>query len=204
VACWSADHNAIIAIALFGLLAWCVAVPTFLTFRLGTLGIKRYSQENQRVFGFYIAGFDPRFWMWNLVVKRGDIALVMVITYTSLARTDRDKLLILPLVSGVILALTCSAKPYSDEQGELLDSLEKRLQWSRFILFSSIASLMTVSLPPSVAVTVFAFITSVLLFQIGYVCVHFLYQYLRDEDEKDKPLDLGWTTFFFARFLQDS
>ena len=184
MACWSADHYVISGIALFGLLAWCVAVPAFLAFRLWMLGIKRYTQENQRMFGFYIAGFDPRFWMWNLVVKRGDIALVMVITYTSLVRIDRDKLLILPLISGVVLALTCSVKPYSDEQGELLDSLEKRLQWSRFILFSSIASLLTASLSPSVAKTVFAFIVSVLLYQIGYVCVHFLSQYVRDEGEK--------------------
>ena len=83
-----------------------------------------------------------RFRYWELVIKRIDIGVMLVVASTSIASDDRLKLLLFALISGMQLAVTAWLKPYGNSQAEVLDFLEFVLLTSRFVLFTTVAILL--------------------------------------------------------------
>ena len=86
-------------IASIGLVVWCIGVPLLLFLRIYKLK-DRQNPENGRRYGFFIEGYEPGFWYWDIIVKRFDIALMNLVTYTSLADDEKAKLLLFPFISG--------------------------------------------------------------------------------------------------------
>ena len=99
VECWSSEHAALAGISILGLAIWCVGLPLALFTRILMLR-DRQDPNSYRTYGYFIQGLEPRFWYWDLAVKRADIGLMLLVAYTSLADDDKAKLLLFPLISG--------------------------------------------------------------------------------------------------------
>eukprot|EP00439_Symbiodinium_sp_Y106_P016148 s1282_g2.t1 len=136
VECWSlreetGDHLPIAYIAIIGLSVWCIGIPLLLYLAIWRLK-DRNTQENYRTwrflsqltYGYFIDGFEPAYWWWDILIKRGDVAIMMLVTYTSVADDEKAKLLIYPFISGGHLAITAWCRPFLNNQAEILDFLE--------------------------------------------------------------------------------
>ena len=194
VVCWSSDHFVLAILAISGLGVWCIGVPVFLFFRLYVLK-DRQSPENFRKYGFFIQGFEPQYWWWDIIVKRLDILIMNLVTYTSIATEEKAKLLTFPIISGCALGLCAWCQPFTNTQAEILDFLEMCLLSFRFTLFSMIA-IMLIFNPSRNATWVLAGILVCLLACVcAYFAIHVLAQFLKgsaadmeeSEDEDGSP-----------------
>ena len=168
VVCWSFDHFELALIASIGLVVWCIGVPVLLFLRIYKLK-DRQNPENGRRYGFFIEGYEPGFWYWDIIVKRFDIALMNLVTFTSLADDEKAKLLLFPFISGAMLAIAAWCRPFTNDQAEILDFMEMCLLSFRFVLFSMIAVLLIFN--PSAEVTYV--IAGTLVLALGCICMYF-------------------------------
>ncbi|CAE7779863.1 lgals3bpa [Symbiodinium sp. CCMP2592] len=179
VVCWQEEHWTLFAIGVSGLVLWCFGIPLALFLRIWAL-TDRQEPENRRLFGYFIEGLEPRFWYWELVVKRLDIGLMLLIASTSVTTDDKAKLLLFALNSGIQLAVTAWLKPYSNSQAEILDFLECLLLGARFVLFTTVAVLL-IFFPP--AESMWAWSVSLLVMLVSvivYAVLHIIGQTLRN------------------------
>lgn len=190
VVCWSGDHFASLLIAIIGLVLWCVLVPLTLFWQIYRLK-DRQSAENLRKYGYFCEGYEPRYWWWDILVKRLDIGFMNVVTYTSIASDGKAKLLLFPFVSGCMLAIASWYQPFANTQAEILDFLEMCLLSFRFFMFSTIAVLLIFN-PAAESMWAIACILAILLATFcTYFGLHILVQFLRssakvdDSDESD-------------------
>eukprot|EP00438_Fugacium_kawagutii_P036169 Skav232956 [mRNA] locus=scaffold1735:10593:11072:- [translate_table: standard] len=124
-------------------------------------------------------------WWWDLVVKRADIALMMLVAYTSIIGDETAKIFVFAFISGVALCLTTWVKPYSNNQGEILDLLEMGLLTTRFVLYFGVAMLLIV-VPSPTAIRIFASSLLVMLCAISAVtALHILAQFLRIQSRQE-------------------
>ncbi|CAE7226101.1 Scube1 [Symbiodinium microadriaticum] len=192
VECWSSNHMPLATIAIIGLGCWCVGMPMLLIRVIWNL-TDRNSPENQRRFGYFINGFEPRYWWYDLVIRRLDIAAMMLVTYTSLTNDERAKLLSYPVISGAQMAYCSWIQPFQNSQAQILDFFEIGLAIFRFLLFSTVAVILILA-PSREATWVLAGSLAMLFTLIClYMALHILAQFLRDtlhkldeaeEDEK--------------------
>ena len=190
VVCWSGDHFASLLIAIIGLSLWCVLVPLTLFWQIYRLR-DRQSAENLRKYGYFCEGYEPRYWWWDILVKRIDIGFMNIVTYTSIASDGKAKLLLFPFVSGCMLAIASWYQPFANTQAEILDFLEMCLLSFRFFMFSTIAVLLIFN-PAAESMWAIACILAFLLATFcTYFGLHVLVQFLRssvkvdDSDESD-------------------
>ena len=178
VVCFSGDHLAMAFIAITGLLIWCVLVPLKLFQSIYQL-VDRQNTESFRRFGYFIEGYEPKFWWWDILVKRADIGLMNIVTYTSMASDEKAKLILYPVVSGTMLAIAAWYQPFANTQAAILDFIEMSLLSFRFFLFSMIALLLIFH--PSADMTfIFGGILVVLTATVCcYFGLHVLVQLLR-------------------------
>jgi len=190
--CWSSDHMPLAVIAIIGLSCWCVGMPLLLILVIYGLRDKN-SPENQRRFGYFINGFEPRFWWYDLVVRRLDIACMMLVTYTSLTDDQRAKLLSYPVISGAQMAICAWLQPFENSQAQILDFFEIGLAIFRFLLFSMVSVILILA-PRREATWILAgSLATLFTLMCCYLGLHILAQFLRDtshqldeaeEDEK--------------------
>ncbi|CAE7241672.1 UVR8 [Symbiodinium sp. CCMP2592] len=140
VECWTDAHFPSAWIALTGLVVWCLGIPLSLAVVLFRLD--RQSPETNRRFGYFTQGLERDYWWWDILMKRIDVGIMMVITFTSAVQDPAMKLLLFPVLSGVQAVLAAWVKPYANDQAEILDVLEVTLASVRFFLFSGVAALM--------------------------------------------------------------
>ncbi|CAE7032759.1 rngB [Symbiodinium sp. CCMP2592] len=149
VVCWSDEHFPSAVIAISGLIIWCLGIP--LTLALVLLRLKnRQAIDNSRRFGYFLQGLEHQYWWWDILVKRVDVGLMMLITYTSVVQEPASKLLIFPVLSGFQMGLAAWVKPYANDQAEILDVLEVVLIATRFLFFSLVAFLLILNPSPEV------------------------------------------------------
>ena len=196
VVCWSTDHVLVQLIAMLGLGLWCLGLPVLLF--LSLLRLKdRQSPDNFRKYGFFIQGFEPQFWWWDIIVKRLDVGLMNLVTYTSLVADEKAKLLLFPILSGFQLGLFSWCKPFTSAQGEILDILEMCLLIARFSLFSAISIILIFNPSTAVSWTLAAGLVLLLAGTCIFFGLHVVSQFLRgaaaDLQEEDKQKKtLGW------------
>eukprot|EP00438_Fugacium_kawagutii_P026998 Skav224004 [mRNA] locus=scaffold2619:51010:57912:- [translate_table: standard] len=185
VVCFSNDHLPTFLIAVIGLTIWCVGIPGCLFTVIYCLGKKRQELESRRKYGLFIRGLEPEMWWWDLVVKRADIALMMLVAYTSVIGDETAKIFVFAFISGVALCLTTWLKPYSNNQGEILDLLEMGLLTTRFVLYFGVA-MMLIVVPTPTAIRIFASSLLVMLCAISAVTVlHIIAQFLRIQSRQE-------------------
>ncbi|CAE7805594.1 unnamed protein product [Symbiodinium sp. CCMP2592] len=187
VICWSDDHMASARLAIVGLGLWCFGIPVTLAARLICLR-DRQAPENFRRYGFFFQGLEPRFWWWDLLVKRLDVAIMMLVTYTSFVLDPKAKLMLFPVLSGFQVFLAAWVRPYANDQAEILDVVEVTLSMIRFLLFSTVASLLILQPPANTTYPVAYMLFAVLLLACGYFTAHFAAQVLRDVAVDSSPV----------------
>merc|ERR1712232_1231195 len=97
---------------------------------------------------------------------------MMLITFTSVAEDAKAKLLLYPLFTGLMLAITAWCKPFDDRAGRLLDLVETLCLGTRFFMFSIFAVLLIFQTRDGVTfVFAYGLIISLVLF-----CIYFLLQ----------------------------
>ena len=107
VVCWSDEHFPSAALAVSGLVVWCVGIPLVLAAKLSLED--RTSPDKHRRYGFFFQGLEPQYWWWDILVKRADVGLMMLVTYTSVVREPEAKVLLFPLLSGLQALLAASS-----------------------------------------------------------------------------------------------
>ena len=143
---------------------------------------------------------SPRW--WDIIVKRVDIGIMNIITYTNLANDEKAKLLIFPFWSGVQLTLCAWCRPFTNSQAEILDFLEMCLLSFRFILFSMVAVMLIFNPSPEMTWVLAGFLAFLLAVVCGYFALHVAAQFLRtagkeedsDEEEEQRQVGLSPTT----------
>ncbi|CAE7203790.1 rngB, partial [Symbiodinium sp. CCMP2456] len=178
IVCWSDDHLVSARIAIAGLVVWCLGIPLTLAVRL-LLIPDRQSPENFRRFGFFFQGLEPKFWWWDLLVKRLDVALMMLLTYTSVVPDPKGKLMLFPALSGFQVYLAAWVKPYANDQAEILDVVEVTLSAIRFLLFFAVASLLILKPPAATTHAVAYSLLMIIVLACLYLFAHFTAQVLR-------------------------
>ncbi|CAE6964324.1 ANKRD50, partial [Symbiodinium sp. CCMP2456] len=106
--------------------------------------------------------------------------IMLLLTYTSVADDDKAKLLLYPIISGIVMALCSWCKPFLNDQAEILDSFEFGLAIFRFIFFGTVAVVLISN--PSVTVTfILAGMLAVVLTCVCvYLGMHVIAQFLRN------------------------
>ena len=112
-------------------------------------------------------------------MKRIDVGLVMLFTYTAVVPDPEAKLLLLPLLSGFQSITTAWLKPYANSQNQILDFVDVYLGTVRFILFSCIAALLILRPGERPTHALAACLLCMLLATITYLALHVLVQFLR-------------------------
>jgi len=183
--CWSRDHMLVAMITFAGLGVWCVGVPLLLFSRIWALN-DRQSPDNNRKYGFFIQGYEPQFWWWDIIVKRLDVLTMNLVTYTSLAADEKAKLLLFPILSGCQLGIFSWYKPFTEVQGGILDVLEMSLLITRFSLFSVVSIILIFS--PSTVVTMIlaGSLVALMALTCAYFGLHIVAQFLRGAAEDMK------------------
>ncbi|CAE7364328.1 ZEP, partial [Symbiodinium pilosum] len=125
VVCWGSEHEPLRQIAFWGLGVWCCGIPLALGLRIRCLKGEMNDAMNYRTYGYFTVGLEPDFWYWDLLIQRADVALMLFVAYTSISDHESAKLLLFPIISGLMLGATAWVKPYENEQGEMLDFLVK-------------------------------------------------------------------------------
>ena len=114
-----------------------------------------------------------------MLVKRIDVGLMMVFTYTAIVPDPEAKLLLFPVLSGIQVIATAWLKPFINTQAEVLDLLDVSLGTVRFIIFSSIAALLILSPREAATLTMAVLLLFLLLGAFAYLLVHIIAQFLR-------------------------
>ena len=181
VICLSDAHLPAFLIAITGLSVWCIGIPGWLFTVIYRLGTTRQELESRRRYGLFIRGLEPSMWWWDLSIKRADIALMMLVAYTSIVEDETAKLFVFAFLSGILLCITAWFKPYSSNQGEILDILETSLLTARFVLYFIIALLLIVfPSPMTIRLSAF-FVFGMLISVTGFAMLHIVAQILRKE-----------------------
>eukprot|EP00438_Fugacium_kawagutii_P024221 Skav223082 [mRNA] locus=scaffold419:250247:251663:+ [translate_table: standard] len=187
--CWTQDHFPVGLTCLIGLLVWCLGVPILIFFRIWALK-DRQSPDNNRKFGFFIQGYEPKFWWWDIIVKRLDVGVMKGLTYTSVVSDAKAKLLLFPIFSGFQLGLFTWFKPFHEAQGGILDVLEMCLLIVRFCLFSIVSIILIFNPPRTIAMVLAVLLVSLLGLTCAFFGLHVVAQFLRAaaaDIDKEKP-----------------
>ena len=182
IVCWEAPHLPAAGVAIGGLLVWCVGVPTVLAARLLFMP-DRHAPENYRRYGFFLQGYEQAYWWWDVIAKRVDVGLMMLIAYTSLVPTPEAKLLLYPIFSGIQLFLSAWIRPFTNQQAGLLDVLEMLLQMTRFLLFGAVAAMVILSPETTTAQLLAISLLIFVLAAVSYLLLQVVAQFLKDASE---------------------
>ena len=183
VICFSDDHLPSFLIAVLGLSLWCVGIPGSLFCIIYRLGRSRQELESCRKYGLFIRGLEPWMWWWDLLIKRADVALMMLVAYTSMVDDDTAKLFVFAFISAILLCLTTWFKPYANNQGQILDILETSLLTARFVLYFTVAILLILFPSPMTTWICALFVLLMLISVFVFALLHIIAQLLRHEQQ---------------------
>ena len=178
VVCWSSEHFPSAALAVAGLVVWCLGIPLVLAAKLSMED--RASPDKHRQFGYFYQGLELQYWWWDILVKRADVLLMMLVTYTSVVREPEAKVLLFPLLSGLQALLAAWVKPYANDQAQVLDVVEVMLSTIRFLLFGAVAAMLILNTDSFTTRIVAYILFLVLLLACVYFFAHLASQMLRD------------------------
>ncbi|CAE7209264.1 Svep1 [Symbiodinium natans] len=177
-------------LATAGLLLWCLGIPLTLMLRVLAITDRQAPHVLQR-YGYFMQGYEPKFWYWDLLVKRLDVALMMLFTYTAIVPDSEAKLLLFPVLSGIQVIATAWLKPFINNQAEILDMLEVVLGTVRFILFSSVSALLILQPGTGATYVIAVLVLLMLVVSFSFVSVHIMAQFLRHAAAQHPPTGTG-------------
>ena len=134
-------------------------------------------------------------WWWDLLIKRADIALMMLVAYTSMVDDETAKLFVFAFISAMLLCITTWSKPYSNNQGQILDILETSLLTARFVLYFMVAMLLILFPSPTTTRMCAYFVLVMLASVFAFALLHIFAQILRQQkhnlaEEEDEEAEV--------------
>ena len=71
---------------------WSFGILIVVCAIIWSLGPKRQTLEGLKKYGYFFQGLEPNYWWWEILVKRGDILVTTMVTYTNVVPDVRVKL----------------------------------------------------------------------------------------------------------------
>lgn len=142
VECWTSEvHYVISIIGIMGLVIWSVGIVTalFVYIRMKEKAGELQDPTLQYQFGYLLEGYEPRTWHWELLMKKMDLLMTAIITYTSLAPDTRAKVLLYAVLASMAITMQISYTPYDNRAINLLDHVENAGLAARFCVFWGVA-----------------------------------------------------------------
>lgn len=162
------NHVPVGVVALIGLSIWSV-VFLVVVFRVLKSG-KYLLQEKSfiRMYGYFYNGLEPNMYWWEVAVKKGDILMLYIITFTEMFHDPKAKLIMYLGCAGFFWAAHNMYHPYDDRQNKLADRLEDLALLTRFLTVFALQILIMVSQQP-LANTFLAI--AIVVLNIRYLCI---------------------------------
>jgi len=201
VLCSSEEHGEIMFFALLGLAIWSTGIIVGIFLMIYRLGDERQKVHNLLRYGYFYQGFEPDFWWWEIVVKRGDVLIMTLVTYTNFVPDQRAKLIWYTLQSGFVLAFHNYYKPMDERRAGLLDLAETLGLLVRFITFGLIAVLLIFNAGQVTAYVVACAIFAANLAYFGFMGLHIVSESMGNRFSKDEKSEESHTCDprYFAR-----
>eukprot|EP00929_Paragymnodinium_shiwhaense_P084375 TRINITY_DN45103_c0_g1_i1.p1 TRINITY_DN45103_c0_g1~~TRINITY_DN45103_c0_g1_i1.p1 ORF type:complete len:1512 (+),score=373.65 TRINITY_DN45103_c0_g1_i1:296-4831(+) len=136
--CYTGDHFWISALGILGLGIWSVGFVLALAYAIHESKPRITEPGTQRLFSFFIMGYEIRYCNWDVIVKRMDILCTILITFTNVAADVKAKLLCYAALAGVMLVLHADCKPFEDRKNRVLDRVEFAGLIVRFATFLAV------------------------------------------------------------------
>jgi len=159
---FSGDYGMLFLIGIGGLIAWSLGIVAGLYTVINNRELQ--SDFVQRTFGYLLEGYEPRSWWWEMIVKKIDLLVVAIITFTSLANDPRAKLLLYAFVALIAVMVQIAYSPYDNRQVNLLDRVENLGLFSRATLFCGVAFCLLLDSPSSGIFSVSFFVACLIIF----------------------------------------
>lgn len=176
--CYTGTHLIITTLSLIGLSIWSFGLLAFLSYQIRSKKKDMNKQDVQRRFSYFTTGYELDRAYWDILVKKSDNLLTIVITYTSIAVDVKAKLLCYAALAGAYLIVHVQYQPFDDRKNVLCDRIEFLGLVVRFMIFALFEVLMIFQLDLWMAAT---FATIVLLSSayflitiITHICCEFL------------------------------
>eukprot|EP00927_Polykrikos_kofoidii_P054016 TRINITY_DN48511_c0_g1_i1.p1 TRINITY_DN48511_c0_g1~~TRINITY_DN48511_c0_g1_i1.p1 ORF type:complete len:1190 (+),score=161.02 TRINITY_DN48511_c0_g1_i1:73-3570(+) len=130
-------HGLLVAISYCGLLLWSIGIIASFT-----LLMQRYDRQGmfvRRNFSYFLEGYELRSWWWETTVKKVDLFIVALITYSNIASDAATKLVSIALWTIFIMMVHSTHRPYDNREVNLLDRIESFALNVRVLVFVGIS-----------------------------------------------------------------
>jgi len=173
VICYEGVHQTLAVLAVIGLSVWGAAVLLLIT---GACSITKHhkglhSPQTQRLFGYLLHGLRPRFWYWELIVKRLDLLLCGIIAHTSIVPNKTSKVLVFCMLSTAALMAQIRYEPFDGRQARLMDSIERASLQARCFTYWAVVVLLIADADSGLAIfscLVVAVVNATFLLSLGF------------------------------------
>lgn len=134
--CYTGSHFIITLISVCGLGSWSVGLLVYLGVQVWRNRKDMTIQKVQRRYCYFVSGYEIDRAYWDILVKKTDNLLTIVITYTDLASDKKAKLLCYAALAGCFLIIHNFYMPFDDRKNQLCDRIENLGLMVRFCTFA--------------------------------------------------------------------
>jgi len=164
--CGQGEHWLVQNMAIGGLVAWML-LPLLIIARGIRSNLSQITTpEVQRVYAYFINGYNIDNLFWDVLVKRLDLFCTILITYTNITTDTKSRILCYTLIAGSVLLLNVFRKPFDKRKNRLLDRIEVQGLCVRFGTYSMLEAALIFN-PGILVSTILA--TGVLIINAGYI-----------------------------------
>jgi hypothetical protein len=137
-------------------------------------------QDIQRRYSYFTTGYELDRAYWDILVKKSDNLLTIVITYTSIAVDVKAKLLCYAALAGAYLIIHVQYQPFDDRKNVLCDRIEFMGLVVRFLIFAMFEMLMIFQFPLWFSISIAVFVCCASITFIVTIVTHICCEFLAD------------------------
>jgi len=139
---FAGDHLTIGAMGILGLVTYSIGVPVSILVMCYIRRFKLHESATRRLLGYFVAGLEPSYFWWALLVKRSDLLLMFFVAYSSTMPTPASKLMTFLTISVITFVLHTKCRPFDNRSCMLADRLESNALLARCVFFFCVNTLL--------------------------------------------------------------
>jgi hypothetical protein len=182
--CYEGTHLVITFFALIGLLVWSFGLLAYLSYEIMSHKKDMNKQDIMRRYSYFTTGYEVNRSYWDILVKKSDNLLTIVITYTSIAVDIKAKLLCYAALAGAYLIIHVQYQPFDDRKNLLTNRIEFMGLTVRFLIFAMFEVLMIFQLELWMAASFAAFVLVSSMYFLITIFTHICCEFLADLTNK--------------------
>jgi len=132
---FSGPHLIIGILGVSGLCFWSLGVPLSIYIVCHLRRARLHDFKVKRLLGFFYAGLTQQYFWWELLVKRIDVLLMLLVANTNLVEDSRAKLVAYLGISGFFWVSHTACLPFDARKCRLVDRIESSGLAVRFSIF---------------------------------------------------------------------